>query len=239
MSYRSDDLTTLFAPDQSVIRPQLGYRQGIVREWNPDTAAGVIEVDGMLMSDLPMLNTTDALLLTPGDVVSILTLSNGGGAGTWGILGRYTSPGTLGTVTALSAIGTVTGEQLAQHSTTSTSYVDLTGGPSVTVNVRPSGRVLLIFSCQIGWQIAAPGAVSADAGIDITGANVSEPTGDRRVRAHLEAGGATSNVAVFGVGSQKMLTGLNPGETTFTMKYRSNFGQQVDFDNRVLTVVLL
>ncbi|MBQ0900480.1 hypothetical protein [Micromonospora sp. U21] len=148
-------------------------------------------------------------------------------------------PGTPEAASALSAIDTVTGEQLAQHSTTSTSYVDLDGGPSVTVDVRPSGRVLLIFSAQIGWSVLAPGAVSGDAGIDISGANTLPPSGDRRIRAHIEAGGAPSNVGIFGVGSQKMLTGLNPGATTFTMRYRSNFGQQVDFDNRVITAVLL
>lgn len=235
MSYGSDDLTPLLGQQPTA---GVSYRQGIIRAWDPTTAANTVEVAGALIDDLPILNTNEALLLQPGDVVGILA-----SGASWAILGRLTVPGTAAASSALSAIDTITGEQLTQHSTNSTSWVTLTGGPTVTVNVRPSGRVLLLFSAQIGWANPAPGAVNGDAGIAISGANSRPLTGttptDLRIRAHLEIGGATTSTGIFGVGSQKMLTGLNPGDTTFTMRFKSSFGQTIDFDNRVITAILL
>ncbi|MEV6366217.1 hypothetical protein AB0L86_04905 [Micromonospora musae] len=238
MNYAGDDLTPLLAAQPAT---GTGFRQGVIRSWNAATAENTVEVDGVLLSDLPVLNTSEALLLAPGDVVGILT--TGGAAGSWAILGRLTVPGTAAAASALSAIGTHAAEAITQRSTTSTSWVDLADGPSVTVDVRPSGRVLLSFAAQIGWAVIAPGAVSGMAGIAISGANSRPLTGtadtDMKVRAHIEAGGQTTNVGVFAVGSQKLLTGLNPGETTFTMRYMSVYGSRIDFDNRALSVVLL
>ena len=238
MTYPSDDLAPLFPQPPAA---GVGYRQGIVRAWNPTNATNTVEVDGIEVQNLPVLNTNEALLLQPGDVVGILTI--GQSASSWAILGRLTIPGTPQAATALAAIGTVAAEELDQHSTTSTTWVDLTGGPSVTVNVRPSGRVLLLFTAQIGWAGAGAGAVSGMAGVDISGANSRPLTDladtDIKIRAHIEVPGAPSTVAVFAVGSQKLLTGLNPGPTTFKLRYRSVYGQQIDFDNRAISVVLL
>jgi len=83
MSYASDDLTPLFDPRRG---PRVGHRQGVIRSFTPSTGANQVEVDGVLVDNLPTLTTA----LAPGDVVSILTV--GTAARSWVILGRLIVP---------------------------------------------------------------------------------------------------------------------------------------------------
>lgn len=81
---RSDDLAPLLVPDG---RPVLGVRQGVVVAWDPVTFANQVRVDGVVLTDLPLLSSSDAALVVPDDVVSILTIGP-----SWGILGRFVQP---------------------------------------------------------------------------------------------------------------------------------------------------
>lgn len=130
-------------------------------------------------------------------------------------------------------------EVTTQQSRSSTTFGDLaTVGPTVTVNVGQTGRVLVLYACQIGWiDNNTDGAVGGEAGIEVTGAT-SRPVGDdQRLRAFTQSGGTTYNSANFQLANMKFFTGLNPGLHTFRMKYRSlTAGKNCDFDNRSIAV---
>lgn len=81
---RSDDLAPLFLPGTA---PAVGYRQGVVVEWDGVTFANLVDVGGTEVANLPVLNSADAALIVPGDVVGILTYGS-----SWAILGRFTVP---------------------------------------------------------------------------------------------------------------------------------------------------
>lgn len=238
-----DGLAGLFQPPPLGPAQPAGIRQGIVKDWNQITAANTINVGGAVFTDLPILaSSAEVMLMAPGDTVLLMVVGQGEVA-TMYIVGRVTLPGTAQAATALNMIGMVVDEELNQHSTTSTSWVNLTGGPEVTVYVRPSGRVLVFFAAQIGWAIGAAGAVGGKVAVDVSGANTYAATGtantNQQIRAQIEAGGATTNTGIFGTGSIKTWTGLNPGDTTFKLRYMSTYGQSVDFDNRILVVIPL
>lgn len=81
---RSDDLAPLLAPAPA---PAVGYRQGVVVAWDSVTFANQVSVGGATVTNLPLLNSSDASLIVPGDTVGILTFGS-----SWAILGRFTVP---------------------------------------------------------------------------------------------------------------------------------------------------
>lgn len=83
---RSDDLVSLLSNGND--DPAVAFRQGVVRSWNPATGANVIDVAGALLTDVPVLNTGEAITLKSGHIVGLLR------AGTsYFIVGRITVPG--------------------------------------------------------------------------------------------------------------------------------------------------
>jgi len=95
------------------------------------------------------------------------------------------------------------------QTTTSTSFTDLaTVGPTVTVTVGDSGIVEVVLSTQI----SNVGGNHAYASFTTSGANVSAAADTRAIYI------ASTNVTRFS--GSFPLTGLAPGITTFTMKYR-------------------
>jgi hypothetical protein len=112
------------------------------------------------------------------------------------------------------------------ETTTSTSFTDLaTTGPAVTVDVGPSGKVLVIVSCD---QIAT--SAEAIMGYEISGANSQAATLDRCLRTSTGR-----QMASF----TDLLTGLTPGLTTFTAKYRSGTAATSTYERRRIAVVPL
>lgn len=122
-------------------------------------------------------------------------------------------------------IGTVATTQ----STTSTSYTDLaTAGPSVTVTIGQSGLALVIVTA-----FAFNGTASQVnyMSYQVSGATSRSPSDAKAMILHSET--------VNGQGRQSAMhleTGLAPGSTTFTAKYRVNGGNG-SFANRTLIVV--
>ncbi|WP_371409729.1 hypothetical protein OG423_14080 [Micromonospora zamorensis] len=227
-SYGSDDLTPVLAAQPAA---GAGYRQGIVREWNPNTAENVVEVGGALITNMPVLNTNEVLLLAPGDVVGILTAGP-----SWCILGRLTVPGTPAAATALNAIRTKSVTVGTYETRTSAIWGDLTTpGPVVTdVVVGPSGRCLVFISSTITLLTTSGGGEMAYA---ITGAT-SVPTGDDPP-ALAWYGPAGSGPTMTRLVLQE---GLNSGSHTFTAKYSAvdlGVGGSVRFGDRNLTVIPL
>lgn len=79
-----EDLAGLFRPPD----PVEPFRQGVVLTF--DTAAGTstVDVGGLVLSNLPLLNIGDTVNLAPGNVVVLMRIN-----GSWAILGRVVVPG--------------------------------------------------------------------------------------------------------------------------------------------------
>ena len=107
------------------------------------------------------------------------------------------------------------------------------GGESITVTVPASGQVLLTLTARItpsGANVA--GYMSCD----ISGANSSFATDSRAV---IRDNGATSTTTGFVQGSATfMLTGLNPGNTTFTIAYRVSSGSAAFAERSIIGIPL-
>lgn len=151
------------------------------------------------------------------------------------------------------SIGTAAGLRiLTQEGTSSKSFTDLpTPGPSVQVEVGSSGTVLIIVSSGMQasyfFDFSGEFFYIPDVGIALTGANVlSANSLGALLSVWADVGGTMSGAGVDvgpQVTRQHLFTGLTPGLTTFTMKYRldpgSDNGDSVFFWDRELTVVAL
>lgn len=237
MSYPSDDLAPLFA---TAPQAGVGYRQGIIRSWDPTNAVNTVEVDGVVVDNLAILNSkNEALAFDVGDVVCVLT--TGTSASSWLILGRLTIPGTPAAESLLSQVssGIAAAVITTQQTTTSTTYGDLaTVGPSATVTIRPTGKALVIVSCQMAFAEASTQETGAAVSFVASGANTIGTSSQRSLNNWLSVGGPPSSIGLTDqVGATFYLSGLNPGDTTFTLKYKSQVsGKTAYFADRVLAV---
>lgn len=80
----TDDTSTLFRRGPAGAR----FRQGTIVAWDPATGANTIDIGGSLITDVPILNTGEAIALRAGHVVGLLGQNR-----SWFILGRITPPG--------------------------------------------------------------------------------------------------------------------------------------------------
>lgn len=222
----------------------VGFRKGTIITWDPNTAENTVLVAGTVFEDLPILNTSEAAILAAGDVVSLLTVGN-----TWGILGRFAIPGTPEVIGALSMLRTASVDVATSQSRSANTYGDLaTVGPAATITVGPSGKVLVTIGSLIDAQTpsfqanpAAGGAVS----FALSGANTL--AANDQYALHMAStwqssgGTPTSKISVSNIASrQSLVSGLNPGSTTFTAKYRSfTSGENCTFQLRNITVVAI
>ncbi len=108
----------------------------------------------------------------------------------------------------------------------SSEYGDLAGsiGPSVKVNVPSSGSVLVLISCGCYGTGVGPKMVSFVA----SGANTIIVNDDEAAR--------NDGISAVIASSHTILKNLNPGETTFTLKYK---GFNSRFFARKITVIPL
>jgi hypothetical protein len=246
---RSDDLVPLLVPKRGVPSgPQVGFRQGVILSWNTDTAENTVLVAGAVMENLPILNTSEASLLTAGDVVGVLTAGP-----TWAIMGRYTIPGSPEAVSSIKAITNriVVDSNGESGSRDSTVFGDLTGtavGPAVTATVGPSGRVMVFWAAELGQTGAYMVKNTPHVGVQLSGANTQ--AADKFVAlnfalTHPETGtqhyDALSTLWWQGA-TFHIYKGLSPGDTTFTLKYCHD-GQDpagpVNFNSREIAAFVL
>jgi hypothetical protein len=142
------------------------------------------------------------------------------------------------------AFGQQSASVVTQQGTTSTGYTDLaTTGPTVPgVAIGTSGRCLVIVTCLFdyaGTNAQAGGYMS----YDITGAT-AVPAGDgTAVKSVHYVTASTGTASWIGGGrysAVSLVSGLNPGDHTFTAKYKSISGTlNCNFGDRVLTVLPL
>lgn len=115
------------------------------------------------------------------------------------------------------------------QTTNSNTFTNLaTTGPTVTVPVGPSGKVLVI------WSLGMYSATTTDkyCGIQLSGANSSTPILNDALRRDGASFDGTQS-------RQKLFTGLNQGNTTFTMVYRTSGAITANFFQRRITVIAL
>lgn len=131
----------------------------------------------------------------------------------------------------------VTGAQSSNivntEATTSTTYVSLTTPQSVTVIVGSSGMVNLHTFMWLTNNAAGGNTVYNYAAVELSGANT--------VAANDNLAAVTSLIATGGyasMGLSTVLTGLTPGSTTFTHKFRTSAGN-VSLQFRRLSVTPL
>ena len=129
------------------------------------------------------------------------------------------------------ALGLQSSEVTANESTTSTSYVALTTAQAVTVTVPASGIVLLNFSC---YARNTTGGAVMYAGCEISGANTVSLGGFQSTSNE----GALLSASFTSLTFSRLITGLTPGSTTFTMKFGVSAGTG-SFSGRRLSVIPL
>jgi hypothetical protein len=206
-------------------------RQGVIVSWDPDNGDNVVNVGGALLENLPFYNSTEASLLSPGDVVVVETFG-----GSFAILGRIFYPGTPEAVSAFQAI--TSRVQGATDDTDGTrnslTFGDLTGtsvGPSVTVRIGTSGKAWVCWSAEIGQTVNGVGSLqwmqknTPHVGVEISGANTVPAVDGVALNLNLEhpapaAPGEALSSTWIQCAMTYVFVNLNPGLTTFTMKYR-------------------
>lgn len=116
------------------------------------------------------------------------------------------------------------------QTTSSTSYTDLsTVGPSVTVVVPPSGEVKVDFSV---WANHASAGQNLYASIAMSGANTLAANDANAAQIRQMAISPGNLVATLSKAIH--MTGLNPGATTFTLKYKTTSGNATFADRHLI-----
>jgi hypothetical protein len=134
----ADNLTTLFTPAADGVR----FRQGTILAWNAATGENTIDLAGGTLTDVPILNTGEAVALKAGHVVGML-----GQGSSWFILGRVTPPNDPNFAGASVAFDGTTAT--AVNFGLSTSLTDLISSTLTVPNWADEAIVLATSSCQL------------------------------------------------------------------------------------------
>lgn len=233
------DLTHLFTVKPSGPGEPMRYRQGLILQWNPATLENTVLVGDAELVDLPVIGVAEVTSYRPGVVVALVVVGS-----TWGILGRFVLPGTQDATDAITQLSARTGSQTinTQETRSLNSFGDLaTVGPSVTVDIGPSGRALLLLSAKAGWSIVGAdvfmgGFMSAE----VSGANTYAASLLWAAWIETQHGDTDFATVSATISATYTFEALLPGPTTFTAKYMSgDSGVTADFSRRTITVIAL
>lgn len=126
------------------------------------------------------------------------------------------------------------------ESTAAVTYVNLTTvGPTVTTRVGASGSVVVSFSCQMHMAVQAGEDFQALMSFAVSGATTiaASDTNSTEARLGRSAGAPVMEIIWEGTMSRSLiLSGLNPGLTTFQAKYRTGGIEPRIFSRRFLSV---
>lgn len=88
----NNDLAALLTPTPS---RGVQFSQAKVLTWDNETLHNTLEWRGITITDVPLIEGINALVIRPGDVVGMLGWApeNAKGVGTWWILGKLSNPG--------------------------------------------------------------------------------------------------------------------------------------------------
>jgi hypothetical protein len=129
------------------------------------------------------------------------------------------------------AIAAQSAKVATSQTTSSSSYTDLaTAGPAVTVVVPASGNVLVGIGAEMTNGTSGLSLMS----VALSGANtVSAPASN-----YILIYGAPITSGGGEMGKMSVLTGLTPGSTTFTAKYKSTAGTGTFINREVIVIPL-
>lgn len=208
-------------------------------------SSGNPRIDLVVLSCDEVAGTITAIILAgtpaPSPVAPALTQVVGG---TWQIslasvaVANGAATITAGNVTdtrtfaaARSTLGTPQEATIAANeSTVSASYVDLsTPGPAVTVTISGSGLAIVTLTAGMFNGTVNNGNAM---GVALTGANTVVAVDTRS----LQFASAVANQQGGPFSVRRLVTGLTPGVTTFTAKYKSLSGGTASFNARSILV---
>jgi hypothetical protein len=188
----SDDLAALIAPpiDEG---PALRFRQGLVTSWNTSTGQNTVDLAGGTLTDVPILNTGEAIALKAGHVVALL------GQGTsWFIIGRITPPGDANFAAASVAFGSA-GAQVFGYSTSTSMVIKATSNELVVPDWADEALVMItgnaaVVNSTAGIQYAAmevgcQGGTGGSAPSDIAAGRIGQVGASSRNRFTELSGG--------------------------------------------------
>ena len=201
-------------------KPDLEYHTGYVVAWNSITGENTIRVLGSIVQDVPVLSTSDSVLMDVDQVVGMLRFKS-----TYFILGRVTPAGQ-------SNVFNMSYHQVNDTgSTTSTTFTDLaTFGPFVDVNVSTSSRALVHMSAEV----SNPGLELAYVGLQVIGAKNYGPNIEMQLLSNNPVGESmTIPCSTFRLFTSNE---ISPGPARFVMKYACLNGTSVSYSFRKLLV---
>lgn len=213
-------------------RPAAGdpqFLQGTVLAWNAIAGTNVVRVRGRECANLPSLVGSETGLMRVGDAVILIKLHN-----SYAVLGRIETSGV-----EPRALGVVSARAGGTVSTASSTFVDLSGGPSVAAYIGSSRRCRVDISAY----------VSGVFGLASVGFKVMGPSGALSIPADYQktlSAGASSPTATIGVQLSGTRTvnlsatdGLTEGLNTFVMQYQflsDGAGSGSEFADREIAV---
>lgn len=88
----TSDLAALLTPPPST---GVQFSQGRILTWDNETLHNTVEWRGITLTDIPIVEGINALVIRPGDIVGMLGWApeNAKGVGSWWILGKLSNPG--------------------------------------------------------------------------------------------------------------------------------------------------
>lgn len=88
----TSDLAALLTPAPSA---GVQFSQGRILTWDNETLHNTVEWRGITLTDIPIVEGINALVIRPGDIVGMLGWApeNAKGVGSWWILGKLSNPG--------------------------------------------------------------------------------------------------------------------------------------------------
>lgn len=207
----------------------LGFHQGVVVSWDAIAGTNTVRVQGTELSNLMSLIGSEVGLIRPGDVVALMRYQT-----TFFVLGRIEAPGVEQRAFGVQS-QRITGPG-STVSTASTSFVELSGGPSVTVHIGSSRRCKVELSSYMNGHDAI-----AYAGFRVSGASSIAPVNRWSTAVGIASTTGTPDVwanctRVINLSADD---GLNEGENTFTMEYQcvgNPVGGLAQFSDREISV---
>lgn len=208
--------------------PGVGFRQGVILTWDTTNASNTVQVDGQMLTDLPILNTSEALLLTAGSVVGLLT-----SGGSWWILGRITVPGTADAVATLGS-GIQVASVGANFGPLTNDVLALNSGPEITTTILSTGRAYVTGASGMDLDLGD----GADLRIVGSGPSGETWVSDSRLLGdNFLSGTSVGGTISISASTSYMATGLTPGVWTFGLHSRRLHGSGGPLVwGRVLTV---
>lgn len=225
-------MTDALSPASGPRTPPLdsAFAQGFVIAWDAIAGTNSVRVRGQVCTDLLVAIGSETGLVRPGDSVLVARLNN-----TYAVLARIEAPNVTQRAFGVES-QRVTGPGSAV-STASTTFVTLSGGPSVSVYIGSSRRCRVELSSYMNGHDAI-----AYAGFKVEGASTISPIN----RWSVAVGAASSGGIVPDVWANSTRAinlsaadGLNEGTNIFTMMYQcvgNPVGGLAQFSDREISV---